>query len=327
MDPSPTIRPPATTVLSSTVTHPLHPTATSTPTPTSAPSPSGFLRLTNDPANDTVPAWSPDGKSIAFVSDRTGSYELFVMGNPDSIGEADAVDIKPEQLTADPASIHKHWPTWSPDGRRIAMMVMFDVERIFALDLEAYTGTPLSAWEGDLQPLTEPMMDGWNPDWSPDGKKIAFETYDSFGEWQVYVLNIDTGVLQQVTEVSGSVFGPKWSPDGRHIAFTTDMDGDSEIYIVNLDGKGLLRLTDHSGSDSNPDWSPDGRFIVFVSNRDGPYELYMMRADGSDLSRLTWDEAIEDAPTWSPDGRYIAFVSTRDGNREIYRMDAPQLEP
>ena len=160
-----------------------------------------------------------------------------------------------------------------------------------------------------------------SPVWSPDGRRIAFDSKRD-GNWEVYVMNADgTGVTRLTFNdaVDGS---PSWSPDGRRIAFDSKRDGNLEIYVMNADGSGVTRLTHNPADDGYPSWSPDGRRIAFDSKRDGNREIYVMNADRSGVTRLTYNGAADLTPAWSPDGRRIAFDSKRDGNLEIYVMNA-----
>jgi Tol biopolymer transport system component len=172
-----------------------------------------------------------------------------------------------------------------------------------------------------------------NPSWSPDSKRIAFESprYDVTTE--IYVMNADGSnpVNLTNTPLRGEA-APSWSPDGKHIAFESwsrraeDHDVDAEIYVMNADGSGATRLTNNSTYDHAPAWSPDGERIAFVSGRNGSSEIYVMNADGSEQTNLTNNLADDTDPSWSPNGKRIAFMSGRDDNVEIYVMNADGSE-
>jgi dipeptidyl aminopeptidase/acylaminoacyl peptidase len=157
------------------------------------------------------------------------------------------------------------------------------------------------------------------PAWSPDGRRIAFES-DS----EIFVMNADGSAPTRLTNNAASDAAPAWSPDGQRIAFSSDRDGNSEIYVMNADGSALTRLTHNAASDGMPAWSPDGQRIAFDSDRDGidlvlqrGIEIYVMNADGSAPTRLTNNAATDFAPAWSPDGQKIAFASTRDTHYQM----------
>ncbi len=159
------------------------------------------------------------------------------------------------------------------------------------------------------------------PEWSPDGRRIAFGS-NRTGVSQIYVMNADGTGLTPLTTAGGA--HPCWSPDGKRIAFTgPGVEGAPDILVINVDGSGLVNLTQSPTNEQRPDWSPDGRRIAFNGNRDGNAEIYAIKADGTgEPVRLTFESATDMAPEWSPDGQKIAFESARDGNREIYVMNA-----
>jgi len=292
------------------------------PTDTPGLATEGLVRLTDDPARDSSPAWSGDGKRIAFYSNRTGVDEIFAMN-------ADGGDLI--QLTEEPDASFKEEPAWSPDSRQIAFTAFLEKARIFAFDVELAESQPFSpirpTSEGNPEPLSDHDRDSFAAAWSPDGRQIALVMEDVDGHLQVFTLDLASGETLQVTRAPLDVYISAWSPDGRWIAFSASAGENEEIYLIGASGGGMTRLTNNPALDSEPSWSPDGRFIVFSSEREGPRRLFVMRADGSNVTRLNTGLSEGATPAWSPDGRYIAFVSDRDGNPEIYRIDAPALEP
>ena len=273
-----------------------------------APTPAPATRLTVHDAWDASPAWSPDGRRIAFASDRDGNTEVYVM-NADGSGVTrltvnDAVDSS---------------PSWSPDGRRIAFVSTRDG------NWEIYV---MNADGSGVTRLTDNDAYDWSPAWSPDGRRIAFQSKRD-GNFEIYVMNADGSGLTRLTYNGADDLTPSWSPDGRRIAFASGGRARLDIYVMNASG--VTRLTDNYGG--TPAWSPDGRRIAFTSRRDGNPEIYVMNADGSGVTRLTYNDArdlfLNDSfPAWSPDGRRIAFHSNRDGgNWEIYVMNAAGEPP
>jgi sugar lactone lactonase YvrE len=157
-----------------------------------------------------------------------------------------------------------------------------------------------------------------DPDWSPDGARIAYEGGEAASE--IWVVQADGNNPVRLTNLGVESDDPDWSPDGTRIVFETD-DGSREIAIMNADGSNLRILTNTPAHSEKPQFSPDGTRILFFSNRDGNYEIYVMNVDGSNLQRLTTHPQDDYDAAWSPDGAHIVFGSERDGNGEIYIMD------
>ncbi len=238
---------------------------------------SGLVNLTNHPADDDSPAWSPDGGRIAFKSDREGVSKIYVM-NADGSGVT--------RLTGD--SDGDHGPAWSPDGSRIAFYAQhgnnFD---IYVMNADG---------SGLINLTNNPAGDGV-PTWSPDGSRIAF-TSNRGGNFDIYVMNADGSGVTNLTNHPSDDGNPAWSPTGAHIAFLSERDGSAAIYIMNTNGSGVARLTNDPIHEDSLVWSPDGGRIAFVSERDGNAEVYVMNANGSGLTNLTNNPATDRNLSW-----------------------------
>ena len=136
------------------------------------------------------------------------------------------------------------------------------------------------------------------PNWSPDGRSIAYTSYRS-GLPDILISNIYAGTMETPAKGVGQNFLPVFSPDGARIAFMSNRDGNSEIYVMNRDGTNVTRLTNNPAIDSTPTWSPTGTQIAFTSERTGTPQVYVIGADGAGLRRIT-SESYADRATWSP---------------------------
>ena len=176
--------------------------------------------------------------------------------------------------------------------------------------------------------LTDDPTGDRHPSWSPDGQRIAV---DSYRDGAIYVMDADG---KNRTRLTNGWF-PSWSPDGQRIAVASDRDGEGygAIYVMDADGKNQTQLTDHTVDDEAPSWSPDGQRIAVARLRrsdetqDGwrvTSAIYVMDADGKNQTQLTDYTVTVWNPSWSPDGQRIAVdsPSPHDGYWEIYVMDA-----
>ena len=245
---------------------------------------------------------------IAYHGTAGSSFEIFTI-NDNGNNRQQLTDVE-DALGANSN------PSWSADGSQI----LFDSERegggfqnrdVFVMNADGSGQTRLSS----------PLPDDWNPVFSPDGQKIAFQSFRD-GNEEIYVADADGANAMNLTKNASSDQDPSWSPDGLRIAFTTDRDGDPDIYVMNADGSTAMNLTNHPGVDGTPDWSPDGSRIAFQSDRDGDRDIWLMNADGSNLVRLTAHVAADTDPAWSPDGARIAFQSVSEGEFDIFVMNA-----
>ena len=249
------------------------------------------INLSNNPAEDESPVWSPDGQKIAFSSNREGVYQIFIM-NPDGSGQTRLTNSQADSAL----------PLWSPDGRKIVYQCIQNENWEICLMNNDGSNQTL---------LTNNQATDGNPTWSPDGERIAF-TSDRDGSWGIFVMNSDGTNQTRLTNNTWRDSTPDWSPDGQKIAFTSNRDGRYAIYVMNADGSDQTRLTNSQADDSNPGWSEDGQKIIFVSNRDENYEIYTMNADGSNQTRLTNNPAEDGYPDWYPINNVTtqSFVST-----------------
>ena len=138
-----------------------------------------------------------------------------------------------------------------------------------------------------------------NPNWSPDGRSIAYTSYGPRVP-QILISNLYQGTRDTVTDDKSQAFLPVFSPDGTKICFMSDRDGQMDLYVMNRDGSGVRRLTTNPAADSTPTWSPTGTQIAFTSDRSGSAQLWVMDTDGLNARRLTFSDSYADRATWSP---------------------------
>lgn len=165
---------------------------------------------------------------------------------------------------------------------------------------------------------------GWEPNWAPNGRQVAYTKRDGGAE-QLAVLDMESADVEQRTTVVASSQHPVWSPDGTRIAFVATVDFRTSVYVMDANGRNPVAVTDTIAIDreTQPAWSPDSSQLAFETGGD----IYAVGRDGSELRNLTDHSARDAAPRWSPDGTQIAFVSERDGNAEIYVMDVDGSDP
>jgi TolB protein len=255
---------------------------------------SGLRRLTNNPANDFDPAWSPDGRMIAFRSERDSNTEIYVMAADGSAQR---------NLSRDPSD---DWgPIWTPDGQ-VAWNCARGLSFGFKACLERPDGSGLHTIPADT--YIEYM------DWSDDGSKVAFMSQEpgasgSDPDYNVYTMNSDGSGVRRLTTTRGEDGWPSWSPDGRQIAFATTRDdcrnstandclrtGDIgpffDLYVMNADGSDQHLVTKEMAQ--FVDWSPNGRYLVFSPG------LNVIRPDGTGLARIPAAVGGALFPDWSP---------------------------
>lgn len=217
-------------------------------------------QITHDPAADRMPAFSPDGRHIAFASNRAGNWDIYL---------TDLDGSQPIQLTSDPTEdIH---PSFSPDGSKLVYCTY---------------GSQSGQWEMVVIDVANPARKrfigfGLFPEWSPVDDKIVFQRARQRGtKWfSIWTIDYEDGEGLRPTELAASsnagAITPHWSPDGRHIVFCTVLNPDevdeasppqADIWMMAADGSDRVNLTQNRFANTQPVWSPGGA-IYFVSNR------------------------------------------------------------
>ncbi len=151
------------------------------------------------------------------------------------------------------------------------------------------------------------------PEWSPDGKRIAFISpcdgnKIKYSQSALFIINSDGTGLQALRTIPGGDYEPDWSPDGTKLAFTTLRDGLPHLYLYNLSENTFTRLSNPSNTDRSPAWSPDGKHIAFESNRLGQPVIFIMDSAGGAMQQVTsLDSGNSYLPDWAPEGNALIY--------------------
>jgi TolB protein len=226
------------------------------------------------------PAWSADGKQLAFTT--------YASGNPDLV----RVQLGQQQVIAVSArpGINSA-PAWHPNGQRIAAALSFEGNtEIYTMDVSGKGLQRLTFAENSIET---------SPTFSPTGAQITFVS-DRTGQTQLYIMDLDGANTRRLTHLNGMCDSPHWSRDGDWIVFVARVDRTFDIFRVRPNGADLTRLTADSGNYENPRWAPDSRHIVYAQRSEGSRNLFVMAADGSGKRRLTWSSGDQYNPAWSP---------------------------
>jgi Tol biopolymer transport system component len=251
------------------------------------------VNLTQSPAADREPEWSPDGSRMSFQRDG----RLWTM---------DADGGNAEQLTAPPTGqTDLGEVAWSPDGARIAFGRTNGKGGVDIWIVDATGGEPSRLTDATPSTL---------PSWSPDGTTIAF-TSSRDGDDEVFTMNSDgSGELNRTNntfEDGTSSSAVLWSADGAQLYFLSDRDGSLDLWQANVDGGGAENLTASPLIEEGVVLSPDGSKILYAAKASGDLnDVYSMNADGTGQRNLTEDPATDDRePKVSPDGQHVAWIS------------------
>jgi len=150
-----------------------------------------------------------------------------------------------------------------------------------------------------------------SPDWSPDGRLVALNTYVG-NHPRLEFFNLKNGKRTVFGDFKGLNSTPEFSPDGRYVAATLSFTGNSEIHIYDIKRNKWRRFTHHKGIDTTPTWSPDGKWIAFVSNRTGRPQVYRKAIAGGKAQLVSTQGSYNTSPAWSPAGDRIAMISLKN---------------
>ncbi len=279
------------------------------------------------------PAFNPKGDKIAFISDKSGYFDVYLVSAIDGklLGK-----VVSGQRTGGLEELH--WLkgrnlSWSPDGRFLVMSSKAgEKDRLNIIDVKKKK--IVTTYGFDLDAI-------YNPAWSPDGKAICFAGVH-LGQSDLYLFNLTTWELRKLTDDVFSDVEPCWSPDGQWIAFASDRGPfldpsrlpstfdiadhnfkNFDIYLFSLQGDSLVRVTSDRFIQRSPVFSPDGKILAYTSDRSGVSNIYLRELDSGKEWAITNVLTSAFQPTWSSDGSRLAFTSFFNGGYDLYMLKNP----
>jgi len=257
--------------------------------------------------------WSPDGKTVAFVSNLSGRNNLWLVASEGGW---------PMQLTV--SDQRQTSPTWSPDGKWIAYMSDYDGDEQWDIFL-------VSPKTGQVVNVTKTReIAEENPAWSPDGRYLAYMVKPKTSS--VFEIDVYDTVLRDVKHLTSGTakdrmnVAPIWSKDAKFIVYTQDQSKgtDSNVFLVDVASAQSTLLTPHDGERtySANDVSPDGKNVLITSNAgDGYDNVGLLDIASKKIRWLTQDKWEISGESFSPDGKFLTYNANIDGNTDIYLYD------
>jgi Tol biopolymer transport system component len=251
-------------------------------------------QLTFDGRAVTDTVWSPNGKEIIFSSGQYGDLGLWRIGL-DGSGKSQQLSSLGEEGAL---------PTISRQARRLVYARSLRDENIWRADLVGDGREP----NPPVKLISSTRQD-WVPHFSPDGKRIAFQS-DRSGAHEIWVCESDGSRTRQLTWFGKAMSGtPRWSPDAKHIAFDSNVEGQWDIHVISANGGKPRRLTSDASHEVVPSWSNDGKWIYFASNRAGDFQVWKMPANGGEAVQVTKKGGV--VAFESTDGRWLYYTKTK----------------
>jgi serine/threonine protein kinase len=249
-----------------------------------------FRAVTSFSGVQSYPTLSPDGRSVAFVSDGDGHYNIYV----GLISGANPVKL------TDDANL-KTRPSWSPDGTEIAYARLNDSGIWDIWKVPALGGVPQRF-----------ILNGADPTWSRDGRSIAYRDSGTGAIWISDSYGQNRRELGSTRKIAVGNSGPRFSPDGREIAYAGSVGGPyGELEVVSLDSGQVRQLTHDEALVLSPAWSADGGFIYFGSSRGGTLNIWKIAKTGGQPEQITAGQGDDAQLDVSPDGKRIVFSTFR----------------
>jgi Tol biopolymer transport system component/DNA-binding winged helix-turn-helix (wHTH) protein len=276
------------------------------------PTGSPALRVTTAPDTmlDGSPAFSPDGKQIAFVrsTDDGGRADLYLVSLPGR---------EERKLTSLNRAIGRL--TWTADGNRI----IFAGSGLFVGESTLFS---VAATGGEPERLQFISSDAASPAISRQGDKLAYAT--AFLDSNIWKISLKDAAVTPTKVIASTrmEMQPNFSPDGSRLAFVSNQDGVLAIWVSSADGKDPVRLASVPTGGGTPGWSPSGKEIVFDSNERGSWNIVVIGAEGDHEVWLTDGGSDNRGPSWSANGEWVYFTSNRSGRWEIWKTSLRRKE-
>jgi eukaryotic-like serine/threonine-protein kinase len=245
-------------------------------------------------------AWTPDGQEIVYCSNRDGGPRLWRIGLQPA--------ATPRQLAS--VGSESFLPALSKSGR-LAFSHGFWDANIWRQELTSQ-GSSLAP----ARSLIASTAHDGSPQYSPDGKRIAFQSARS-GTFEIWICASDGALCRQLTAFNGPMTGmPRWSPDGRKIAFDSAAAGAYDVYVVDAEGGAPQRITQDPSNATIPSWSHDGKWVYFCSRRSGIQQIWRAPVSGGTAIQVTRHKGF--TAFESPDARYL-YYATSEEKGELFR--------
>jgi len=250
-------------------------------------------------------AWSPDSKSLAYITSQGGQSEIWVVG----IGGGAS-----NRITS--TGTQKKHPRWSKDGKWIAYVA---VQPGGQGDIEI-----VSTEGGEIVNLTETAADDRNPTWSPSSREIAFTETDRV-RTRIMTIDIETRTMVQIAEANVSDL--KWSPDGTSLLFVSDpllpnddRRDNEDIFSIPADGGGSRLLTPGTTRfrEMSPSWSADSQRIAYATDSSGYSNIAILDLQTGQTRTLAPEMIDQLSPKWSPDGKLLAYIRNENSQFNIW---------
>lgn len=243
----------------------------------------GEKQLTSSNFNSRDPSWSPDGRWVAFSSNKDGDYEIYLM----DINFNDLNGDNWIQLTFNSTS--DRGPSWSPDGKWIAYYSPHD-EKQSEIHI-------ISVNDGSVRQITFNNVFDRYPSWSPDSQNLIYQSLDS-SKWSIVITDLNGTLLKKIVSQNQDIWWARWSPNGRYIAYSKgDYSGSASIYIYNVITETDTQLS--TKISSSQDWSYNGTQLVF-SCWDAKPKIWVSDIDGNNGKQLTFGDYYDTQPVWYP---------------------------